>query len=169
MRIGEGNSSGWCVRPGSLNVSSTSFPVFSITEHPQLWKYQLSISKIFWQIVCLLHLLTFSFNSNNEVATQISAFQIKKKKCWFLLCLASSHLLFFFFPFYGCTCGICKFWASGQIGAAAAGLSHSHSNTGSQLHMQHITQLMAMPVQLLKPLREARDPTHVLMNTRSGS
>ena len=35
--------------------------------------------------------------------------------------------------------------ASGQIGPAAAGLHHSHSNTGSKLCLQSIPQLMATP------------------------
>ena len=33
----------------------------------------------------------------------------------------------------------------GQIEAVAAGLHHSHSNAGSELHLQPIPQLMAMP------------------------
>ena len=32
----------------------------------------------------------------------------------------------------------------GQIGAVAAGLQHSLSNTGSQLHLRPTPQLMAM-------------------------
>ena len=35
--------------------------------------------------------------------------------------------------------------ARGQIGATAAGLCHSHSNTGSEQHLQPTPQLMAMP------------------------
>ena len=37
--------------------------------------------------------------------------------------------------------------ARGRIGAIAAGLchSHSHSNTGSKLHLQSTLQVMAMP------------------------
>ena len=35
--------------------------------------------------------------------------------------------------------------ARGQIGAAAAGLCHSHSNRGSKLHLQPAPQLTAMP------------------------
>ena len=52
--------------------------------------------------------------------------------------------------------------ARGQIRAAAAHLCHSHSNTGSEPHLQPIPQLTAMPI--LNPLNEARDPTHILMD-----
>ena len=33
----------------------------------------------------------------------------------------------------------------GQIRAAAAGLNHSHSNTGSKPHLRPMPQLVAMP------------------------
>ena len=42
----------------------------------------------------------------------------------------------FFFSFYSCTCGIRSSQASGQIGAAAASLCLSHSNTRSKPHLQ---------------------------------
>ena len=42
----------------------------------------------------------------------------------------------------------------GQIGAAAAGLHHSHSNAESEPHLR-----------ILNPPREARDGTYVLMDT----
>ena len=35
--------------------------------------------------------------------------------------------------------------AMGQIGATAASLCHSHSNTGSELSLQPTPQLMAIP------------------------
>ena len=35
--------------------------------------------------------------------------------------------------------------ARGQIGAAAAGLCHSHSNVGPKQHLQTSLQLMIMP------------------------
>ena len=38
-----------------------------------------------------------------------------------------------------------SFWARGQIGAIAAGLHHSHGNTGSEVHSWPILQLMAIP------------------------
>ena len=49
--------------------------------------------------------------------------------------------------------------ARGQIGAAAASLYHSHSNSGSKPHLQPIPQLTAM----LTPLSKARDQTRNLM------
>ena len=52
--------------------------------------------------------------------------------------------------------------AKGQIGAAAAGLHHSHSNTGSKQRLQPTQELMAL---ILNPLREARDQTLILMDT----
>ena len=51
--------------------------------------------------------------------------------------------------------------ARDRIGATAASLHQSHSNTGSELHLQPTPQLMAMPI--LNPLSEARDRTHNLM------
>ena len=45
-------------------------------------------------------------------------------------------------------------WARGQIGAAAAGLCYSHSNTGSELHLPPTPQLVAMLNP--NPLSEAR-------------
>ena len=47
------------------------------------------------------------------------------------------------------------------IGAAAAGLHHSHSNAGSELHLQPTPQLH----QILNPLNEARNQTHILSDT----
>jgi len=35
--------------------------------------------------------------------------------------------------------------AKGQIGAAAAGPHHSHSNVGSELHLGPTPELMTMP------------------------
>ena len=37
-----------------------------------------------------------------------------------------------------------SFQARGRIGAVAANLHHSHSNTGSERHLQPIPQLMVM-------------------------
>ena len=53
--------------------------------------------------------------------------------------------------------------ARGWIRAAAAGLQYSHSNTGSKLHLQPAPQFMAALD--LNPLSEARDGTHILMDT----
>ena len=51
--------------------------------------------------------------------------------------------------------------ARSRVGATAARLCHSHSNSGSELHLQPTTQLTAMP----DPLSEARDQTRILMDT----
>ena len=51
--------------------------------------------------------------------------------------------------------------ARGPIGAVAAGLHHSHSNSGSELRLQPTPQLTATPD--LGPLSKARDRTHYLM------
>ena len=53
--------------------------------------------------------------------------------------------------------------ARGWIGAATAGLCHSHSNVGSKPHLRPTPQLAAMSD--LNPLRETRDRTHTLMDT----
>ena len=53
--------------------------------------------------------------------------------------------------------------AGAQIIAVAAGLHHSHSNMGSELHLQPTPQLMA--TWLLNPLSEASDQTYILMDT----
>ena len=43
--------------------------------------------------------------------------------------------------------------------------SCSHSNVGSKLHLRPMPQLAALP----NPLSKAKDWTHVLMDTMSGS
>ena len=53
--------------------------------------------------------------------------------------------------------------ARSLIGAAAAGLHHSHSNTGSELRLRPAPRLTAVPI--LHPLSEARDQTQILMGT----
>ena len=55
------------------------------------------------------------------------------------------------------------FQARGWIGAVAAGLHHSRSNTGSELcrDLHH----SSWQCWILNPLREARDQTHILMDT----
>ena len=45
------------------------------------------------------------------------------------------------FLFLGHTCGIWQFQGRGQIGAAAASLHHSHSNTRSELRLLSVPQL----------------------------
>ena len=52
--------------------------------------------------------------------------------------------------------------ARGQIGATAEGLRHSHSNAGSEPSLPPTPQFMQP--QILNPLREARDRTHVLVD-----
>ena len=55
------------------------------------------------------------------------------------------------------------FQARGVIGAVAAGLSHSHSNTGSQLHLRPRPQFAARLD--LNPLSKARDQTCTFVDT----
>ena len=55
--------------------------------------------------------------------------------------------------------------ARGQIGAIAAGLHHSHSNTRSKPRLRAAPQCTAMPD--LNPLSEARHQTQVLVDTGS--
>ena len=50
-----------------------------------------------------------------------------------------------------------------QIRDAAAGLHHSHSNTTSEQNLQLMPQLTAS--QILNPMREATDWTHIFMDT----
>ena len=51
--------------------------------------------------------------------------------------------------------------ARGPVGAVSVALHHSHSNMGSELHLQPTPQLMATAV----PGSKARDRTFVLMVT----
>ena len=88
--------------------------------------------------------------------------------CWWLGFLemsnSSGFLLLFvclFFKAVSAAYGISQ--ASTQIGATAASLCHSHSNSGSVLSLQPTPQLTAT---LLNPLSEARDWTRVLMDIR---
>ena len=50
--------------------------------------------------------------------------------------------------------------ARGRMGAVAIGLHHSHSNAGSEPHLQPTPQ-----GQILNPPSEARDQTYGLMDT----
>ena len=52
---------------------------------------------------------------------------------------------FFFFSFRAALAAYVSSQARGLIRATAAGLHHSHSNAGSQLHLRPIPQLTAMP------------------------
>ena len=53
--------------------------------------------------------------------------------------------------------------AMGRIKAIAAGLCHSHSNAGSEPHLQPILQLQQCWI--LNPLSKARNLTSILMDT----
>ena len=60
-----------------------------------------------------------------------------------------NFFLFPFLPFFFCFLGlhllhmeVSRLGSNHWIGAEAAGLCHSHSNTGSKLHLQPTTQLM---------------------------
>ena len=74
------------------------------------------------------------------------------------LCYAFAPPFFFLFRVIPVACGSSQ--ARGQIGAAAAGLyhSHSHRNPGSELHLQSTPQL-SWQCRILNPLGEARDRT----------
>ena len=56
-----------------------------------------------------------------------------------------SFILFLFFLFRAIPVAYGNSQARGRIGATAAGLRHSHSNARSELHLQPIPRLMAMP------------------------
>ena len=55
--------------------------------------------------------------------------------------------------------------ARGGMGAAAAGLHHSHSNVGSAPQLQGNLHHSSGQCWILNPLSEARDETHILMDT----
>ena len=77
--------------------------------------------------------------------------------------IGNGKMDFFFLSFQGHTCDIWRFPGQGSNGAVAAGLHHSHSNSGSEPSLWPTLQLMATLI--LKPLSEARDRTHALMDT----
>ena len=60
-----------------------------------------------------------------------------------VFCLFVLFCFAFFFRAAPVACG--GFQARGLIGAVATGLHHSHSNTGSEPHLQPTPQLTAMP------------------------
>ena len=72
--------------------------------------------------------------------------------------------LFFFFPFYGCTCGIRKFPARGRIGVAAASLKpqtqHRQVRAASMTHTAACGNTGSF-----NPPNEARSSTQILMDT----
>ena len=69
----------------------------------------------------------------------------------------SAFFFFFLFRAAPTACGGSQ--ARGQSRATAAGLHHSHSNSGSELPLRHTPQL------ILNPLSEARDRTRILRDT----
>ena len=75
----------------------------------------------------------------------------------------SPTAFFFFFSFYSHTCGIWKFLGWGQIGAAAAGPHHSHSDARSELLCN--LHCISQQCRILNPLSKARDRTNILMGT----
>ena len=80
------------------------------------------------------------------------------------VCIIKRHSkLFLFFPRLSRATPIAyaSSQARGGIGAVAAGLHHSHSNRGSETRLGPTPQQR----QILNPLGEVRDWTHVLMDT----
>ena len=69
-------------------------------------------------------------------------------------------LLFLFFLFRAAPVEYGNSWARGRTRVAAAHLCHSQSNARPKLHQQHC---------ILNSLSKARDQTHFLLDTVSGS
>ena len=65
---------------------------------------------------------------------------------------------YYFYRFKAAPTADGSFQARGRIGVAAAGLSHSHSNVGSEPHLWPTPQLMAT-------LSRARNQTRVFIDT----
>ena len=80
--------------------------------------------------------------------------------------LSIIFLLFLFYFFKGCTHDIWKFPVSGQIGAAAASLHHSHSNKGSEPHLWPKPQLTSVQGNTKSStLSRAKDQIHNFLDT----
>ena len=62
----------------------------------------------------------------------------------FVCCVMSSifHFCFFYFSFYVAPVTYGSSLARGRMRASAAGLCHSHSSTGSELHLRPTLQLV---------------------------
>ena len=99
-----------------------------------------------------------------------------KSLCWqkdlFEMCCFRIHfnlllLIFLFFSLYDHTSSIWKLPSWGQIRAAAVSLCHSHSNADLSCTCNLCHSLWQCC--LFNPPSEARDRTHILMNTMSGS
>ena len=71
---------------------------------------------------------------------------------------------FFFLLFRSAPAACGSSQAKGQIRATAAGLYHSHSNSGFEPHLQPTPQLKAT-LDSSNPLRKARDRICIPMNT----
>ena len=80
--------------------------------------------------------LSLSSDSSRSLATRPP----RSSQCWFL-----SFFLFVFCLFRAAPVAYGGSQARGLIGAIAVGLYHSHSNSGSELHLQPTLQLMATP------------------------
>ena len=80
----------------------------------------------------------------------------------FFLFSFSFFFFFFFLSFRAAPVAYGGSQARGPNGAVAAGLSRSHSNSGSKPCLRPTAQLTATPD--LNPLIEARDQAHVLMD-----
>ena len=72
-------------------------------------------------------------------------------------------ILFFFFLFRAVLVAYASSQARGRVQAAAAGLHHSHSNEGIQAASPTYTTAHSNNGSLT--LNEARDQTHILMDT----
>ena len=105
--------------------------------------------------------------SNTRSLTHWARTGIEPSTSWFLVGFISAVprwelLLFFIFCLFRATpTAYGSSQAMGQIRAVAAGLHHSHSNARSEPRLWSRPQLH----QILNPLREAGDWTHVLMDT----
>ena len=73
------------------------------------------------------------------------------------------RLYYYYFLFRATPVAYGSFQARGQIRATAAGLHYSHTTTRSEDHLRPTHSLW--PSQILNPLSEARDQTHILMDT----
>ena len=92
--------------------------------------------------------------------------QKKKKFCCCCCCC-----LFVFVFFRSGPVAYRSFWARGRVRAAAVGLYHSHSNSGSEPHLLMICYIWDLhhclwQHQILNPLNEGRGWTQILMDTR---
>ena len=82
-----------------------------------------------------------------------------------------TFFFFFFFFFRAAPAAYGSSQARGPVGATAASLHHSYNNARSELHLPPTPQLTdpyptsQQPWIILNPLSEARDQTHILIDT----